>query len=193
MMNLLWVFISAFLLMFSILLFVPLNVFVEYNERLFIKVKVIFFSFNVNPQKSKNSKKSKGGKNPRSKFKKFFKSKNAFESAKDFKNFFIAAGKTVRYFFKKMSVKEFYLNVKVGASDVAAAALKYGQVSSAVYPLCSVVNSFANPRSYRVQVQPDFMGEKISIIFKTRVSTNLISIILVVVKFLKSYKIEIKK
>ena len=187
-----WIFISAFVIMFLILLFVPLNVFIEYKEKLFIKVKVGLLSFKINSKNRKGDKKKKKSKSS-GKFKSFFKNKNTSQSIKKLKSFLIAAGKTVRYFFKKASVKMFDLNVKVGAPDAAAAALRYGQVSSAVYPICSVINSFANPKNYKVQVMPDFMGEKINIIFKTNVKANLIGIFCVIIKLMRNYKIENKK
>lgn len=193
MMNWFWIFTSAFILILLIILFVPLNAFIEYNEKLFIKIKVGFLSFKIGSKKRKNDKKSKGGNKSRGKIKGIFKNKNKVESAKALKNLFIAAGKTVRYLFRKTSVRTFYLSVKVGALDAADAAIKYGQVSSAVYPLCSVINSFASPKSYKVMVLPDFMSEKINIIFKTNIKANLIGMILVMIKFIKSYKIESKK
>ncbi len=194
-MNWFWIFTSVFILMLLIIVFVPINVFVEYSEKLFIKVKFGFLSFKINPQNHKDRKKYRGGNKSRNKFKIFFKNKNknTFQSISKLKCFFIAAGKTVKYFLQKTLVEEFYLSVKVGSLDAADAAIKYGQVSSAVYPLCSVVNSFANPKFYKVMVLPDFISEKISFIFKTNVKANLMSIILVVVKFMINYKIESKK
>ena len=187
-----WIFISAFLLIILFLLFVPLGVFIEYNEKLFVRVKVGFLSFKISPKKRKDNAKKKKSKSS-GKLKGFFKNKSISESANEFKNFFVAAGKTVKYLFKKTLVKEFSLCIKVGAPDAAVAALRYGQVSSVVYPLCSAVNSFANPQSYTVLVLPDFTSEKINIIFKANIVANLMGIIFVVVKFIKNYKIESKK
>ncbi|MBQ2671743.1 MAG: DUF2953 domain-containing protein [Clostridia bacterium] len=187
-----WIFISVFLLILLFLLFVPLSVFIEYNEKLFVRLKIGFLSFKISPRKRNDNKKEKKSKST-GKLKGFFKNKSIPEAAGKFKNFFVAAGKTVKYLFKKTVVKNFDLSVKIGAPDAAVAALRYGQVSSVVYPLCSAVNSFANPQDYKVLVLPDFTSEKINIVFKANIVANLMGIIFVVVKFIKNYKIESKK
>ncbi len=187
-----WTVICVFILLL-IILFVPFRVLAEYNEKLFLKVKVGFISFKINSKGRKDDNKTKKKSKYFGKFKGFFKNKNMVHSAKEFKSFFAAAGKTAKYFFKKISVRKFDLSVKVGAPDAAVAALRYGQVSSAVYPLCSAVNSFANPKSYQVMVLPDFMSEKITITFKIDCVANLMCIFCVMIKFLKDFKIENKK
>lgn len=191
-MNWFWIFTSVFAIIFFSLLFVPLGVFVEYKDKLLIRIKIGFISFKINFNKQKSDKKEKNSESS-NRFKRLFKNKNEIQSISDFKKICVAAGKTAKYLLKKISVKAFYLNIKVGAPDTALAALRYGQVSSVMYPFCSVVNSFANPKSYKVQVAPDFMSEKINIIFKTNIKANLIKILCVMIKFMRNYKTENKK
>lgn len=104
----------------------------------------------------------------------------------------IAQG-ALKYVFKHLIVKRFYIDISVACGDAAKTAIRYGQVCAGVYPCAGIIVSNTKCRSYDINIYPDFDDKsesKISVDFKGRVKLFFIIKTAVVygLKLLKIYK-----
>ena len=84
---------------------------------------------------------------------------------------------TIKKIVKNISFKKFKLIVKIGLSDAANTAIKYGQASAFLYPLLEIIKEIFNPKNFVVNVVPDFLNEKIEVDFECEFSGNVFNII----------------
>ena len=88
---------------------------------------------------------------------------------------------TIKKIAKNISFKKFKLIVKIGLSDAANTAIKYGQASAFLYPLLEIIKEIFNPKNFVVNVVPDFLNEKIEVDFECEFRGNIFNIIFVLV------------
>ena len=84
---------------------------------------------------------------------------------------------TIKKIVKNISFKKFKLIVKIGLSDAANTAIKYGQASAFLYPLLEIIKEVFNPQNFVVNVVPDFLDEKVEVDFECEFSGNIFDII----------------
>ena len=84
---------------------------------------------------------------------------------------------TIKKIVKNISFKKFKLIVKIGLSDAANTAIKYGQASAFLYPLLAIIKEVFSPQNFVVNVVPDFLNEKIEVDFECEFSGNIFDII----------------
>ena len=61
---------------------------------------------------------------------------------------------------KTFTIDEFYLNMTVTGSDAADTAIKYGKLSSWLFPVLGKLASTCKMKKYDIEVNPDFLGKK---------------------------------
>ena len=61
---------------------------------------------------------------------------------------------------KTFTIDEFYLNMSVTGSDAADTAIKYGKLSSWLFPVLGKLASTCKMKKYDIEVNPDFLGKK---------------------------------
>ncbi len=176
------------IILFLIVLFlIPVRVTAHYEDTFEMSVQYGLIKLKLFPQKKKKSedkkqkkKKEKSDKkqeNPDTQNKKNKKDKND-KVKKD--NIFVtfyknqgfeaviqliadAMGATTGMFggiFKHFVFRELYLEMKISGPDAAATAIKYGQISAAVFPAMGYICSKAKVRKYNVDISPDFLAVK---------------------------------
>lgn len=62
--------------------------------------------------------------------------------------------------YKTFTINEFYLTMRVTGSDAADTAIKYGQVSSWIFPTLGKIASTCKMKKYDIDISPDFIGVK---------------------------------
>ncbi|MBR6551515.1 MAG: DUF2953 domain-containing protein [Clostridia bacterium] len=62
--------------------------------------------------------------------------------------------------YKTFTINEFYLTMHVTGSDAADTAIKYGQLSSWLFPVLGKVASTCKMKKYDIDISPDFLGVK---------------------------------
>ncbi len=62
--------------------------------------------------------------------------------------------------FKHFVFRELYLEMKVAGPDAAETAIKYGKISSAVFPAMGLICSKAKVKKYDIDISPDFLAVK---------------------------------
>ncbi len=62
--------------------------------------------------------------------------------------------------FKHFVFRELYLDMTIAGSDAAETAIKYGKISSAVFPAMGLLCSKARVKKYDIDISPDFLATK---------------------------------
>ena len=163
-------------LIITVMLFVPINVRISYGKKIVLDISIMSFKFNFsNFIKNKDNKKSKSS---NKKFK--IKSNNKGSLWKKLEllpKILLITKDTIKKIVKNISFKKFKLIVKIGLSDAANTAIKYGQASAFLYPMMSIVKEVFNPKNFIVDIMPNFLDEKINLDFECKFSGNVFNII----------------
>lgn len=163
-------------LIITVMLFVPINVRISYSKKIIFNINIMGIKINFSDFiKNKNNKKSKSS---NKKFK--INSNNKFslcEKLELLPKILLITKDTIKKIVKNISFKKFKLIVKIGLSDAANTAIKYGQASAFLYPLLEIIKEVFNPKNFVVNVVPDFLDEKIEVNFECEFSGNIFDII----------------
>ena len=127
------------------------------------------------------------GHNPPPK-KKFSLSDINFDMIRDYIE---SAAPPVKRLFKKIRIRDVYLDYVVGSDDAAKTALKYGGLCAAVYSAAEWLKTYFSVQIKELNIEADFSAEKDDIFFyvnvKLRISTILGCGIWLAVRLLKTY------
>ncbi len=103
----------------------------------------------------------------------------------------LASG-SLKGLFKHILFKKFDLNITVAADDVAAAAIRYGQVCAAAYPAVSLILNTVKYKDYNVNITVDFDLKEPVIDFKMQANIIPIFAVTEAVKLLLGF-VKLKK
>ncbi|HHU84835.1 MAG TPA: hypothetical protein GXZ23_06680 [Clostridiales bacterium] len=155
------------------------------------------------PQEEKpaEEKPKKKGKNP---FKTFYKNKGVDGVVELLSNTVSALGGMFGKILRGFTINELFLDYTVSGNDAAVCAINYGERCSQIWPLLGYICSCMKVRKYDANIEPDFLADKDTIEFSTKISvrpitlTNAVVILLgkliknVVIKFLAGMKTKTK-
>ncbi len=131
------------------------------------------------PDKGKPPKKKKAG---------FKLSDIDLEMIKDYVE---SASPPIKRLFKKIRVRDLYIDYVVGSDDAAKTAIKYGSICAVVYSTIKWLTTYFNVKPKEVNVEADFKAEKDDIFayckVKLRVSTAIGCVLWLAVRVLKTY------
>lgn len=131
------------------------------------------------PGKEKTEKKKKSG---------FKLSDIDLEMIKDYVE---SASPPIKRLFKKIRVRDIYIDYVVGSDDAAKTAIKYGSICAVVYSTIKWLTTYFNVKAKEVNVEADFKAEKDDIFaygkVKLRVSTAVGCALWLAVRALKTY------
>lgn len=185
-----WIIIAVLLILLVMILIFPIHLNIEYSKELKVKIKVFLFSFEVNNAKNHHSSSNRKSvkKNKFLKLLNFFK-KQGWEKSFKFIGDIIKECKEIStYVLKKINIKCIKSKIIVGADDAALVAIRYGQVSSLVYPLYNFILESAKPKKYDLNVLPNFTGDNnMKVLLYLDCSFNLFKIIAILFTILKNY------
>lgn len=182
--------LSIVLLILLIVLFIPFNIVIKYVDKLSVEVSVAGIKIKRRKIKSKTNYKSSSVSN--SNFKNDFfdvlKKRGFVKSFKMFYDILDASRDVFMKLMKNIIINNLKLVVKVGSTNSALTAIRYGQVSSVVYPTVSLISAVCSPKELLLQVFPDFNGEKITSELEISISGNVFRMIPVLFLTVKKYK-----
>lgn len=182
--------LSIVLLILLIVLFIPFNIVIKYVDKLSVEVSIAGIKIKRRKIKSKTNYKSSGISN--SNFKNDFfdvlKKRGFVKSFKMFYDILDASRDVFMKLMKNIIINNLKLVVKVGSTNSALTAIRYGQVSSVVYPTVSLISAVCSPKELLLQVSPDFNGEKITSELEISISGNVFRMIPVLFLAVKKYK-----
>ncbi len=131
------------------------------------------------PEKEKPQKKKKSG---------FKLSDIDLEMIKDYVE---SASPPIKRLFKKIRVRDIYIDYVVGSDDAAKTAIKYGSICAVIYSTIKWLTAYFNVKAKEVNVEADFKAEKDDIFaygkVKLRVSTAVGCALWLAVRVLKTY------
>lgn len=196
----LWILGSVALLLILFLIS-SVHVSFSYDKKMKYKLRWLFISISSEDFKEKTTEEKKEEKpqekkpeKPKSSFlKNLYKGEGLTGIIDILRDVSQIAQGALKYVFKHLIVKRFYIDISVACGDAAKTAIRYGQVCAGVYPCAGIIVSNTKCRSYDINIYPDFdekSESKISVDFKGRVKLFFIIKTAVVygLKLLKIYK-----
>ncbi len=102
-----------------------------------------------------------------------------------------SASPPIKRLFKKIRIRNIYLDWVVGSGDAAKTAIKYGGICAAVYPIVEWMTTYLDTKVKEINIEADFDAEKDDIFFygtmKLRISTALACAIWLLFRLAKTY------
>ena len=107
------------------------------------------------------------------------------------KDFVESASPPIKRLFKKIKVRDLYIDYVVGSDDAAKTAIKYGSLCAVVYSVLKWLTLYFDVKAKEVNIEADFKAEKDDIFVytkvKMRISTALGCVLWLAVRVLKTY------
>lgn len=194
----LWLYILlGIVMLIMIILFLPINLFAEYNKDFNCILKVGFIKFRIYPPKPAKNKKQKKTTKKQNKAQKekpktnLLKEKGLSWFVDLIKKVADLAKNVLKDFFSHIILKKFMLSIKIAGDDAADTAIKYGACCSAVYPSVGIITRAVRCKNYGVDIVPDFDEKAESqLYFLCEAKVLLFRVLALVVKYgIKSLKL----
>ncbi len=175
-----WFFVSLALILLLIL-FLPINLDVFYDDNFCISVKILFFKYVVPLKKSKSKKQT--GMDKKTKNESFgTKLSDLFDTLKTVKTIVL----------RSISIKLFKVNVVVCADDPCDTALLFGSVNALCYGIHDIFASFTKIKKSDINIIADYNGQKTDVVFNIVIKTYVFKFIVSLIKAVADGKIKIK-
>ena len=196
---------SAFLLLILLILFLPVNLFLAFDNHFSFSVKLSFFRLfsSVEPSSEKQEAreetevpKEEKKKNKDSLLRQLFRKKGMTEGAKELLTFAGKVLRSLKRFLKHITFHHICLKLAVADEDAARTAILYGEICSAVYPCLSFLDQASNVKYKDISISTDFAASEIKpeffAVISTRVFFLLVSAARVFIEFL-SFRKQVQK
>ncbi len=197
---------------FIVLLSVKFVITVHYEDDIAVSVGWLFLKFDILPKKEKEDKPKKEKKKeeekpkdesevvkePKNKkdnmFVRFYRNRGVSGVVQLLKDAANALGGMFKRIGKAFLFEELFILLKIGASDSAETAIKYGKVCSAAFPAMGLIISTMRVKKYSIDINPDFIYGKNEAKLHTKISVRPIALInaVVILAFELIFKVVIK-
>lgn len=183
----------AIILLIAVILSIKVSIIADYSKEFYLKIKYLFLEIPVYPASGKKKKKEKpveeakeatpppedqaakkGGKNP---IKTFLENEGVSGVVGLINDTARIIGGFFGSIFRHIIFDELFLTIVVGGRDAADTAIKYGRISSAVFPPLGYICSHAKVKKYDVDVSPDFLADVSTAEFHVKISFRPISLV----------------
>lgn len=164
-----------------LLLSLPVFVTAEWNEKLTVKIKYLFFRFTVVPAPEKK-KKPKQEKEPEQKPEKPKKKQRKKHTPDEIIDGFIDAvhryGPGTKMILRNIRVHKLEGFWKIAGEDAAACAVRYGRVCALLNTAFGFIRNLVRIEKTKLKVYPDFLAEEEEIRVYTEIEANPIVILI---------------
>ncbi len=164
-----------------LLLSLPVFVTAEWNEKLTVKIKYLFFRFTVVPAPEKK-KKPKQEKEPEQKPAKPKKKQRKKHTPDEIIDGFIDAvhryGPGTKMILRNIRVHKLEGFWKIAGEDAAACAVRYGRVCALLNTAFGFIRNLVRIEKTKLKVYPDFLAEEEEIRVYTEIEANPIVILI---------------
>ena len=141
---------------------------------------------NVKEAKTDSSSKGKSAKAPKKK-----KPKRNYSLIDMVLDYIRSASPPVKRLFKKIRIRNVYIDYVVGTDDAAKTALKYGGLCAAIYSLIGTLQTYMDTKVKEINIEADFSAEKDDLFayltVKLRLSTAIGCALWLGVRMLRTY------
>ena len=154
---------------FVALSFVKLRFEAQYNEKLTLKLRVLFLTFTLLPKKEKKKPEKKVPKKKKEADKKKGKKPSSIKKLSDKKGvdglvsmiveLSKLAGTTLKNVFEKVVIESLNVDITVVGEDAADTALRYGKLCGVFYSAVATLCGVAKCEEYNLNVTPNFDDE----------------------------------
>ena len=180
-----WI-VAGILLALFLLLLCPVTIVVGFQKEFTIKIRYLFFTYQVAPPKEKpkkeakefpESEKKEPEEHKKSKFQKILEEKGISGLLKLLRQVGEVATRTARRLFSHLVVTRLHLEILVADEDAAQAAVNYGYVCGIV---CTALSAFLHNcicKRYHVQITPDFDQKESSAVLDFQAHIRLLFLI----------------
>lgn len=177
--------VLAIVIFVVLLLFLPMNLIINYDKKMKIVVKILGIKLGL-PEKSKQAALKIGlpkkEKEKQKKPKKSKKKRSLAENLSIVLKLLKTSKNALTDILAKININDFTLKLKIGGKDASSVAITYGQASGVVYSIFNLLNSVKPIDNYEVFVSPDFLSEKTSALFNLEVSLKPFYLIAIALK-----------
>lgn len=192
----------AIILFFAFLLFMPVVLYADFKNELYLSVRYLFVKIRLLPEKPKKKKKAakeeKDNEKPKAeqenetleKLKGIVKKTGISGFIEIVAEISKIAAKGVMGIVRHVVISRLDVEIKNGGEDAAQTAINYGYISAALYPSVSIIlNNVKKYKSARVQIFPDYDSRDTTVKCSAKVKVKLWWIVLSAVKtFIKMMK-----
>ncbi|HIR58374.1 MAG TPA: DUF2953 domain-containing protein [Candidatus Gallacutalibacter pullicola] len=158
---------GGIVLLLILLLCCPITLRLSFLNGFSVRLKYLFFSFQLLPPKEKSTGKKKRASQKKKKseeesestlekLRKLTGEDNAAGLFDFLRELAVLAAGSLKKLFRHLVIADFSLDVSAGGEDAAETALTYGKLCAVIYPAVSVLVSQAKTKHYGVSVFPDF-------------------------------------
>lgn len=107
------------------------------------------------------------------------------------RDYIASASPPIKRLFRKIRIRDVYIDWVVGSDDAAVTALKYGGVCAALYPAFEWIDTYFDTKIKEINIEADFSAEKDDIFaygsLRLRISTAIGCALWLAVRMLKTY------
>ena len=156
---------GGIVLLLILLLCCPITLRLSFLNGFSVRLKYLFFSFQLLPEKEKSTgkkkhadrkKKQEESETTLGKLRRLTGEDSAAGLFDFLRELAVLAAGSLKKLFRHLVIADFSLDVSVGGEDAAETALTYGKLCAVIYPAVSVLVSQAKTKHYGVSVFPDF-------------------------------------
>ena len=195
----LYIITGVLLLLFLLTLF-NIYIYADYNNELFLSLKVAFIKIKLLPQKPEKKVQPKKKTKPKTKkkkpekkekqksfdLKKYVKQKGVSGILNIVKSISKLVSGTLKDLFSKITVTELMIDIKVAGDDAGDSAVKYGRVCAVLFPALKLITDVVRVDRYEVNVNPDFSDEPENLA-KAKVTAKIRIISILKIVFSKAF------
>lgn len=176
-MTALWIFLGI-LALNGVLLSCPVKLRVTFEEAFSAEVGFLFFRYRFPSQTEEKPEKKPSGEEGRKNRKitdiiNTVKKKGLSGFLEFFKELARLVSGTARRVFSHVRVDRFDLDIAVGGSDAAHAAVNFGAVCAAVYPAAGALEKNMKFRARSINIVPDYNGGESRVRFRAKARVRL--------------------
>ncbi len=184
------------ILLILIILFLPLNVIINYDKELSIKLN--FFGFNINVFSKKvsyesNQDYSSENKNNNISVYNLIKKDGIIDTIKYICDILKLLSSMTRKILKRTTIKDLTINYSVAGQDSFETSIKYGRICTLIYTTLGIIDSINPPKHLDVNIYPNYNSSQSSFRFNLHVYARIFFIIYSACFFALKYIKYLKK
>lgn len=169
--------------MITLLLALPIHAVISWDEKLAIKVRYLFFRFDIIPsnkkEKEPKKKKAKPAEQPaKAKAKKPKRKRTPEELIDGFIKAVNEYGPGAKMILKNVRVHKLEGFWKIAAEDAAACGIRYGRICALLNAAFGFLRNFVKIEKTKLKVYPDFAAEEEKIRVLTDIEANPIVVLI---------------
>lgn len=192
--------VAVILIILLLLLLLPVTGDIEFDGEFKLILRVLGIKvYSSDKDKKKSKKKSKEPPNkeqPSQKKSKFdeLKEKYGFTGAVKYGAKLINLTlKRIAWFIKRLHFRKFTLLITVASDNAAKTGIEYGIVCTAVYPIITYLETNADFKAKKIDINADFDVTNPDIKFSVSIKTGIIMAVFTIVSALRQYKHLVKE